>query len=76
MSKLATKKTVNAQKRLDELKNEFKDLKMMMREQENRYISQIDELKEIVLTQTQIVKENSINIRTSIKYGSCGTYLI
>ena len=49
----------NAQKRLDSIIKEFQNLKILMVDQENRYMSEINDLKELVKDQTEIIKENS-----------------
>ena len=46
MSKLNEKKTDNASQRLNDLKNEFKNLKKLMLDQEKRFLSKISDLEE------------------------------
>ena len=51
----------NAQKRLDSMIKEFENLKILMVAQENRYMSEINDLKELVKAQTDILKEKFEN---------------
>ena len=46
MSKLNQKKTDNATQRLDAMRKEFINLKKLMLEQENRFLSKINDLEE------------------------------
>ena len=59
MSKLNPQKTNSAQQRLDAMKKEFLNLKNLMVEQENRFLSKINDLEDLVKDQTEILKEIS-----------------
>ena len=54
MSKLNQKKTDNANQRLNAMEKEFKNLRNLMLEQENRFLSRINDLEENIKEISQI----------------------
>ena len=54
MSKLNQKKTDNANQRLNAMEKEFKNLRNLMLEQENRFLSRIHDLEENIKEISQI----------------------
>ena len=54
MSKLNKTKTDNANQRLNAMKKEFKNLRNLMLEQENRFLSRINDLEENIKEISQI----------------------